>query len=50
MVSHKRSAGAMKIAGTKQIFWFFIEKHGLHYAKFLGNSDPKRFPAVEDIY
>ena len=50
MANHKVSAGAMEIVGTKQIFRRSIEKHGLRYVKFLGGSDSKSFPAVEDIY
>ena len=50
MANHKGSAGAMEIVGTKQILRRSIEKHGLRYVKFLGGSDSKSFPAVEDIY
>ena len=50
MLNHIESAGAMEIVGTKQIFRRSIEKHGLCYVKFLGDSDSKSFPAVEDIY
>ena len=48
--NHKGSAGAMEIVGTKRIFRRSIEKHSLRYVIFLGDSDSKSFPAVEDIY
>ena len=50
MANHKGSAGTMEIVGTKRIFRRSAEKHGLRYVKFLGDSDSKSFPAVEDIF
>jgi len=40
----------MEVVGTKRIFQRSIEKHGLRYAKFLGDGDSKSFPAVVDTY
>ena len=40
MANHQGSAGALKVAETKN----------LRYVKFLAGGDSKSFPAVEDIY
>ena len=50
MANHKGSAGTMEIVGTKCIFRHSAEKHGIRYAKFLGDGDSKSFLAVEDIF
>ena len=39
MANHKGSAGTMEIVGMKCIFRHSAEKHGICYAKFLGDGD-----------
>lgn len=48
-VNHEGSSGKMEVDSVKEMFARSVEKHGVKYAKYIGDGDSKTFKGVLDL-
>ncbi|KAL1512702.1 hypothetical protein ABEB36_002249 [Hypothenemus hampei] len=48
-INHKGSAGKMKVDAVKEMFTRSVVKHGVKYARYIGDGDSKTFKGILDV-